>query len=56
MLQESQTETQETKAFWEVIFISMLAGAQQIHIQMLSPENKGISPRYPCKQVTKTKS
>jgi hypothetical protein len=38
------TETQDTKAFQEAIFISMSVAAQWIHIQRLSPENKGVSP------------
>jgi hypothetical protein len=44
MLQESRTETWDTKAFQETIFISLLAAAQQIHIQRLSLKNKGVSP------------
>jgi hypothetical protein len=44
LLWKSGTETWDTKAFQEAIFISMLAVAQQIHIQRLSPESKGVSP------------
>jgi hypothetical protein len=36
-----RTGNQDTKAFREAIFISVLAATQQIHIQRLSPENKG---------------
>jgi hypothetical protein len=43
MLQESQVETWDTKAFQEAVFISVLAAAQLIHIQRLSPKNKGVS-------------
>jgi hypothetical protein len=55
MLQESQTETQDTKAFQEVIFISVLAAAHQIHIQRLSPENKGVSPYTPLQAGYRSK-
>jgi hypothetical protein len=47
MLLESQT--QDTKAFQETIFIGMMAMTQQIHIHRLSPENKGVSPYIPLK-------
>jgi hypothetical protein len=47
MLQESQTETWDTKAFQEAVFISLPAVAQWIHIQRLSPENKGVSSYIP---------
>jgi hypothetical protein len=46
MLWESQTETLHIEAFQEAVFISLLAAAQQIHIQRLSLENKGVSPLY----------
>jgi hypothetical protein len=46
MLQESQVETWDTKAFQEAVFISVLAAAQLIHIQRLSPKNKGVSLLY----------
>jgi hypothetical protein len=46
-------QTQDTKAFHEAIFISVQAVAQWIHIQRLSPKNKGVSP---YKQVTESKS
>jgi hypothetical protein len=44
MLQDIQTGKQNTKAFGEAIFISMPAATQQIHLQRLSPENKGTLP------------
>jgi hypothetical protein len=47
VLRESPTETWDTKAFQEAIVFSLLAAAQQIHIQRLSPENKGASPYIP---------
>jgi hypothetical protein len=47
VLWESRTQTRDTKAFQEAVFISVLAAAQQIHIQRLSPENKGVSPYIP---------
>jgi hypothetical protein len=47
MLWDIQVGKQDTKAFQEEIFISVLASAQQIHIQRLSPENKGASPYIP---------
>jgi hypothetical protein len=46
MLRESQTET-DTRAFQEALFISVPAVAQRIHIQRLTPENKGVSPYIP---------
>jgi hypothetical protein len=42
MLWESQTETWDTKAFQETIFISIPAVAQQSNIQRLSPKYKGV--------------
>jgi hypothetical protein len=47
MLWASQTETQNTEVFQGTIFISMLTAAQEIHIQRLSPKNKGGSPYIP---------
>jgi hypothetical protein len=44
MLQDIQAGKQDTKAFWEAMFISMPAATQQIHIQRLSPKNKGALP------------
>jgi hypothetical protein len=44
LLRESRTETPDTKAFQDAVFISVLAAAQQIHIQRLSPKNKGALP------------
>jgi hypothetical protein len=55
LLWESRTETGDTKAFQEAIFISVLAAAQQIHIQSLSPENKGVLPYIPSRQVTEAR-
>jgi hypothetical protein len=43
LLWKSQTETRDTKAFQEVIFTGVPAAAQQIHIQRLSPENRGLT-------------
>jgi hypothetical protein len=37
----------DTKAFQKAIFIIVLAVAQQIHIQRLSPKNKGALPYIP---------
>jgi hypothetical protein len=47
MLRESWTETQDTKAFQEAIFISVPAAAQWIRIQKLSPEHNRVSPYKP---------
>jgi hypothetical protein len=55
LLWESRTETGDTKAFQEAIFISVLAAAQWFHIQRLSPKTKGSPLIYPCKQVTEAK-
>jgi hypothetical protein len=49
MLQDIQTGKQNTKAFGEAIFISMPAATQQIHLQRLSPENKGTFPYIPLR-------
>jgi hypothetical protein len=43
LLWDFQAGKWDTKAFKEEIFISMPATAKQIHIQRLSPENKGVS-------------
>jgi hypothetical protein len=56
VLRESGTETWDTKAFWESIFISMPAAAQQIHIKCWALRTKGSHLIYPCKQVTEAKS
>jgi hypothetical protein len=56
MLQESHTETQDTKAFQQAVFISLLAVAQWIHIQRLSPEDKGVSPYIPLQAGYRSKS
>jgi hypothetical protein len=45
MLQDIQAGKRE--AFGEVKFISILASAQQIHIQRLSSKNKGALPYIP---------
>jgi hypothetical protein len=44
ILQDIQAGKQNTKAFWEALFIRVLAAAQQIHIQRLSPKNKEALP------------
>jgi hypothetical protein len=44
MLLDIQAEKWDTKAFQEAISISMLAAAQQVPIQRLSPKNKGDLP------------
>jgi hypothetical protein len=44
------------QAFQEAVFISMPPVAQQIHIQRLSPENKGVSPYIPLQVFTEAKS
>jgi hypothetical protein len=44
MLWDIQAGKWDTKAFQESMFISMTAAAQQIHIQRLSPDNKGALP------------
>jgi hypothetical protein len=56
MLGESRTQTQDTKAFQEAIFISVPALAQQIHIQRLSPKNKGVSPYIPLQVGYRSKN
>jgi hypothetical protein len=55
MLWESRTETWDTKAFREAIFISMPAAAQWIHIQRLSTKNKGVSPYIPLQASYRSK-
>jgi hypothetical protein len=40
MLWDVQAGKQDTKAFWEAMFIGMPAATQQSHIQRLSPEHK----------------
>jgi hypothetical protein len=55
MLRESQTETRDTKAFQEAVFISAPAAAQWIHIQRLSPKNKGVSPYIPLQAGYRSK-
>jgi hypothetical protein len=44
VLQDIQAGKQDTKAFRETIFINVPAVGQWIHIQRLSPENKGALP------------
>jgi hypothetical protein len=58
VLQGIQGGKQDTKAFQEAIFIKVPAAAvQQIHIQKLSPENKGALPlQAPCKQFAEARS
>jgi hypothetical protein len=56
MLWESQTETLHIEAFQEAVFISLLAAAQQIHIQRLSLENKGVSPYIPLQADYRSKN
>jgi hypothetical protein len=51
MLQDIQAGKQDTKDFQEAIFISVPAVAQWIHIQRLSPENKGALPYIPLQAV-----
>jgi hypothetical protein len=46
---------QDTKAFQEAIFISVLAVDQWIPIQRLSPENKGALPYIPLQAGYKSK-
>jgi hypothetical protein len=41
LLQDIQAGKQDSKAFQDAMFISILATAQWIHIQRLSPKNKG---------------
>jgi hypothetical protein len=55
MLLDSLKETWDTKAFQEAIFISMPAVGQQIHIQRLSSENKGVSPYIPLQAGYRSK-
>jgi hypothetical protein len=55
MLQETQTETGDTKDFQEAIFIRSPAVAQQIHIQRLSPKNKGVSLYIPLQAGYRSK-
>jgi hypothetical protein len=47
LLWDIQAGKRDTKAFQEAIFISMLAAAQRIHIQRLSPKKKGALPSIP---------
>jgi hypothetical protein len=47
MLRNIQTGKRDTKAFQEAIFISVLAVAQQIHIQRLRPKNQWVLPYIP---------
>jgi hypothetical protein len=57
VLLESRTETQDTKAFQEGIFISVLEVVQQVHIQRLSSkaENKRVSPYIPLQASYRSK-
>jgi hypothetical protein len=55
MLWDIQAGKQDTKTFWEAVFISMLSVAQQIHIQMLSPEDKGALPCRPLQESYRSK-
>jgi hypothetical protein len=55
MLWDIQAGKWDTKAFQEPIFISLWAAAQQIHIQRLSPKNKGVSPYIPLKAGYRSK-
>jgi hypothetical protein len=50
MLWETQTETWDSEARKQHFIV--LAQIQRTLVQRLSPENKGVSPMYPCKQVT----
>jgi hypothetical protein len=56
LLWEPQTETQDNKAFQEIIFISMPAMAHWIYIQRLSHENKEVSPCTPLQTSYRAKS
>jgi hypothetical protein len=47
ILWDVQTGKRDTKAFGEAMFIGMPAVTQWIHIQKLSPQNKGALPHIP---------
>jgi hypothetical protein len=55
MLLGIQAGKWDTKAFQEAVFISMLGADQQMHIQRLSPENKGVSPYIPLQAGYRSK-
>jgi hypothetical protein len=47
LLWDTQAGKQDTKDFLETILINVLAAAQWIHIQRLSPKGKEVSPYIP---------
>jgi hypothetical protein len=55
MLWDSQTESQDTRAFLEAMFISVPAAAQWIYIQRLSSESKVVSPYIPLQAGYRSK-
>jgi hypothetical protein len=56
MVWDIQAGKRDIKAFWEAMFIRVLAVTQRIHIQKLNPRTKGPCLIYSCKQVTEAKS
>jgi hypothetical protein len=56
MLWDVQAGKWDTKTFQEAIFISVLAAAQQIPIQSLSPENRAALSYIPLQAVYKARS
>jgi hypothetical protein len=55
MLRDIQAGKLDTKAFQEVIFISVPAAAQRIPIQRLSSKNKGALPFIPLQAGYRSK-